>query len=157
MPDCRSANAVINPPIPAPTITARILSSFRSKRTHRFPTRGGSKVDVACTDGSRLAADGPAMKQLLAWTGSAGSTITSETVAMAEKLNTGQESACRSPARVELCIISMLDPRRQDRHRLSWTGSSATVPVYSYRGNSAWPCGFILRGARLCTAEAWTL
>jgi hypothetical protein len=34
-PDCRSANAAINPPIPAPTITARILSSFRSKRTHR--------------------------------------------------------------------------------------------------------------------------
>jgi hypothetical protein len=28
MPDCRSANAVINPPIPAPTITARIPSSF---------------------------------------------------------------------------------------------------------------------------------
>jgi hypothetical protein len=35
-PDCRSANAVINPPIPAPTITARILSTFRSKQTQRF-------------------------------------------------------------------------------------------------------------------------
>jgi hypothetical protein len=32
------------------------------------------------------------MKQLLAWTGSGDSTITSETVmAMAEKFNTGQE------------------------------------------------------------------
>lgn len=39
------------------------------------------------------------MKQLLAWTGSADSTITSEAVmAMAEKFNAGQEvrSACRS-------------------------------------------------------------
>ena len=44
------------------------------------------------TDGSRLAAAGPAMKQLLAWTGSAASTITSEAVmAMAEKFNTGQQ------------------------------------------------------------------
>ena len=44
------------------------------------------------------------MKQLLAWTGSADSTITSEAVmAMAEKFNAGQEvrSACRSPAREE--------------------------------------------------------
>jgi hypothetical protein len=44
------------------------------------------------------------MKQLLAWTGSADSTITSEAImAMAEKFNTGQEAACRSLARVEIC------------------------------------------------------
>jgi hypothetical protein len=44
------------------------------------------------------------MKQLLAWTGRADSTITSEAVmAMAEKFNTGQEVCLQIPARVELC------------------------------------------------------
>ena len=39
------------------------------------------------------------MKQLLAWTGSADSTITSEAImAMAEKFNTGQE-VCLQPQR----------------------------------------------------------
>jgi len=48
------------------------------------------------------------MKQLLAWTGSAGSTITSEGVmAMAEKFNTGQEVYLQTPARVELCKPSL--------------------------------------------------
>lgn len=40
------------------------------------------------------------MKQLLAWTGSADSTITSEAVmALAEKFTLDRRSACRSPAR----------------------------------------------------------
>jgi hypothetical protein len=56
-------------------------------------------VDVASTDGSRLAAGGPAMKQLLASTGSADSTIPSEAVmAMAEKFNTGQEVCLQIPS-----------------------------------------------------------
>jgi chitinase len=56
-------------------------------------------VDVALTDGSRLAAGGLAMKQLLAWIGSADSTITSEAVmAMAEKFNTGQEVCLQIPS-----------------------------------------------------------
>ena len=39
------------------------------------------------------------MKQLLAWTGSADSTITSEAVmAMAEKFNTGQEVCLQIPS-----------------------------------------------------------
>lgn len=39
------------------------------------------------------------MKQLLAWTGSADSTITSEAVmAMAEKFNTGQEVCSQIPS-----------------------------------------------------------
>ena len=39
------------------------------------------------------------MKQLLAWTGSADSTITSEAVmAMAEKFNTGQEVCFQNPS-----------------------------------------------------------
>jgi len=39
------------------------------------------------------------MKQLLAWTGSADSTITSEAVmAMAEKINTGQEVCLQIPS-----------------------------------------------------------
>ena len=39
------------------------------------------------------------MKQLLAWTGSAGSTITSEAVmAMAGKFNTGQEVCLQIPS-----------------------------------------------------------
>ena len=39
------------------------------------------------------------MKQLLAWTGSANSTITSEAVmAMAEKFNTGQEVCLQIPS-----------------------------------------------------------
>src|SRR5581483_9973384 len=45
-PDCRSAKAAINPPIPAPTITARIPSSFRSKRRTGFQPRGERMVDV---------------------------------------------------------------------------------------------------------------
>jgi hypothetical protein len=44
------------------------------------------------------------MKQLLAWTGNADSTITSEAImATAEKFNTGQEVCLQIPARVELC------------------------------------------------------
>jgi hypothetical protein len=39
------------------------------------------------------------MKQLLAWTGSADSTLTSEAaIAMAEKFNTGQEVCLQSPS-----------------------------------------------------------
>src|SRR5262249_40993860 len=73
------------------SLRASCRPSEVSERTD-FPPRGGSKVDVARTDGSRLAAGGPAMKQLLAWTGSADSTITSEAVmAVAEKFDTGQE------------------------------------------------------------------
>jgi hypothetical protein len=47
----------------------------------------------------RPGAGGPAMKQLLAWTGSADSTITSAAVmAMAEKFNTGQEVCLQIPS-----------------------------------------------------------
>jgi hypothetical protein len=43
------------------------------------------------------------MKQLLAWTGSADSTITSEAVmAMAEKFNTGQEVCRQTRKRIRL-------------------------------------------------------
>ncbi len=58
---CRSANAAINPPIPAPTIIARILSSLRSKRTHRFPKPYGAGRQRAST---RIASDGAAMKPI---------------------------------------------------------------------------------------------
>ena len=63
------------------------------------------------------------MKQLLAWTGSADSTITSEAVmAMAEKFNTGQEVCLQiqrawsyASQRGHLWIIRVARQRLEDR------------------------------------------
>ena len=72
------------------------------------------------------------MKQLLAWTGSADSTITSKAVmAMTEKFNTGQEVCLQIPSALELCK-SKRAPLGQSRR----VDLSRRLPVCPYERTS---------------------
>jgi hypothetical protein len=72
------------------------------------------------------------MKQLLAWTGSADSTITSEAVmAMAEKFNTGQEVCLQIPSARGVMQVkeSLLDQNAKSDDPSSMSGSDQLPDV----------------------------
>jgi hypothetical protein len=86
------------------------------------------------------------MKQLLAWTGSADSTITSEAVmAMAEKFNTGQEVCLQIPSARGVMQVkegtsgSCVDGARGSRDFLAISLRSGASHVSGLFARRTWP------------------